>query len=77
MRINSAHLSRQPQARITAACEALDREIAGGELDAASIYVVSDDVLRELAERHPGAARCQRIDGFNVCVRSDRPHPPG
>jgi len=77
MRINSAHLSRQPQARITAACEALDREIAAGELDAASVYVVSDDVFRELAERHPGAARCRRIDGFNVCVRADRPHPPG
>ncbi len=75
MRINSGHLSRQPEEQLAALCRDSAAEVASGRVDPDVIYVVSDDALPGFAAAKRGVARCGLLDGFNVCVSAQRATP--
>jgi hypothetical protein len=69
--VNSALLSRGSTRRMEPHCRALLDEFRAGVLRDDTVYVVSAAEKGALA-RHPGAARCGRLDGHMVCVSSTR-----
>jgi hypothetical protein len=69
--VNSALLSRGSTRRMEPHCRALLDEFRAGQLRDDTVYVVSAAEQEALA-RHPGAARCGRLDGHLVCVSSAR-----
>jgi hypothetical protein len=72
--INSGHPARLDGARAEAYCQRLEQDVARGELDARSVYVVLP-ALAERFEAGTGArAVCGNLDGLRVCVSTEG-HP--
>lgn len=72
MTVNSGYVARGPGERLARACLELKRDLENGLLDDRTVYVVHDSAL--VAFERIGA-RCGRLDGFTVCVRSAPDEP--
>jgi hypothetical protein len=69
---NSGYLSRVDTAAAVRTCAALDASLARGELDPASLYVLSTGTAVPFP---PGAAVCGRIGEWSTCVSSRHRSP--
>ena len=70
MTINSAYLARTSMSALGVYCEQLRREINAGVLRPNAVYIVTEETVRQFRSAEVDAV-CGRLDGFNVCVRSD------
>lgn len=68
MRTNSYYAARYPRPQLQAHCVDLLRSQLDGALDPRSVYVVTDDVLTIWQLRGVRSYRCERVDGFNLCM---------
>ena len=67
MTLNSVHMARVIPQSDFYNCTTLPRQVANGQLDGNSVYVLSDEFSR-LTVAHNDANLCHRVDGFNVCT---------
>jgi hypothetical protein len=70
MTINSSYLARTSMSALGAYCEQLRREMIGTLLRQNSVYILTEDTVKQFRAAEVDAV-CGRLDGFNVCVRGD------
>lgn len=71
MRVNSGHLSRYPS-HIEDLCRSQVEEIQSGHLDPTVVYVIDETIFGSVPLLSPAVATCGRLDGYIVCVSSER-----
>jgi hypothetical protein len=74
MTLNSVHSARTVPESDFYNCAMLPRQIANGQLDRETAYVLSDRLAR-LAVTHNRTNSCRRVDGFNLCVTEKDSNP--
>jgi hypothetical protein len=76
MTINSGYLARWDLAATQRYCADLHRQLVAGAWRADELYVVGEDWKARFSER-AAAARCEQLNGYDVCVvEGTTPVPP-
>lgn len=72
--INSGYVARYDATELVGSCKATLAQVESGALDPSSVYVLSA-ARRRRTKWSPGAVQCGVLEGFNVCVASERDTP--